>query len=113
MAALAFFALGRMTPDLPITLLLLCVAAAGIYGSISVFWTIPPAYLDGPGAAAGIALISSIGAGLGGFGGSAMVGALKASTGGMQAGLDAVAIAVVVSVGLLFLAMPARLLNKR
>jgi ACS family phthalate transporter-like MFS transporter len=113
LAALAFFVLGRMTPDPVTTLLLLCIAAAGIYGAISVFWTIPPAYLDGKGAAAGIALISSIGAGLGGFGGSALVGALKASTGGMQAGLDAVAMAVVVSIALLFLAMPARLLKKR
>jgi len=44
----------------------ICVAAAGIVGSLSVFWTIPPTFLSGAGAASGIALINAI-SGFAGF----------------------------------------------
>jgi ACS family tartrate transporter-like MFS transporter len=42
----------------------------------SVFWAIPPAFLGGSAAAAGIALINSVG-NLGGFAGPTLMGALK------------------------------------
>lgn len=44
----------------------LCLATAGFIGVQPIFWTFPTDELSGPGAAAGIALINSIGA-LGGF----------------------------------------------
>jgi Sugar phosphate permease len=45
----------------PFQLACLCLAAMGIYGCMPIFWTIPAMYLTGIGAAAGIALINSVG----------------------------------------------------
>ena len=39
----------------------LSVAGFGIFGALPVFWTFPAAFLSGPAAAGGIALINSIG----------------------------------------------------
>lgn len=39
----------------------LCAAAMGIYGAMPIFWTLPTMYLSGAAAAAGIALVNSIG----------------------------------------------------
>jgi len=53
---------------------------------MSVFWAIPPLFLGGTGAAAGIALINAIG-NLGGTAGPSMMGWLRESTGGYVGGL--------------------------
>ena len=55
------------------------------------FWNLPPKYLSGAGAAAGIAWISSIGA-LGAFLGPAMLGFAKDHFGGFSAGLYLIAL---------------------
>jgi ACS family tartrate transporter-like MFS transporter len=47
--------------DPPFQLFCLCAAAMGIYGCMPIFWTIPGMYLTGMGAAAGVALINSVG----------------------------------------------------
>ena len=47
---------------------------------LSVFWAIPPIFLGGSAAAAGIALINSLG-NLGGFVGPTVVGSLRGSSG--------------------------------
>jgi ACS family tartrate transporter-like MFS transporter len=39
----------------------LCLAVMGVYGAFPVFWTLPTAFLTGTAAAAGIALINSLG----------------------------------------------------
>ena len=62
---------------------------------MSVFWAIPPIFLTGSGAAAGIALINSIG-NLGGFFGPTMMGWLRDVTGGYRGGLLVLAAALVV-----------------
>jgi MFS transporter, ACS family, tartrate transporter len=62
------------------------VATAGLYGSKPAFWPLPSEFLTGTGAAAGIALVNSIG-NLGGFVGPYAVGWLKDSTGKYEAGL--------------------------
>lgn len=59
----------------------LVVAALGIFAALPTFWTLPTALLPGAAAAAGIALINSIG-NVGGFAGPYAVGWLKG------AGLD-------------------------
>lgn len=64
----------------------LCVAAAGIYALLPVFWSVPHAFMTGAGAASGIALINSVG-NLGGFLGPYLVGWLKQTTGSFQAPL--------------------------
>jgi ACS family tartrate transporter-like MFS transporter len=59
-----------------------------------VFWAIPPIFLGGTAAAAGIALINSVG-NLGGFVGPTAMGWLRASTGTYSAGLLVLAAALV------------------
>jgi len=53
---------------------------------VSVFWSIPPAFLGGTAAAAGIALVNSIG-NLGGYLGNESMGWLLQKTGGYTGGL--------------------------
>ena len=64
----------------------ICVCAMGIFSAISPFWELPTAALAGAAAAAGIALINSLG-NLGGFVAPYAVGALVDSTGDARAGL--------------------------
>ena len=52
---------------------------------LSVFWAIPPIFLGGSAAAAGIALINSLG-NLGGFVGPTVVGSLRGSSGNYTSG---------------------------
>jgi len=67
-------------------LLAMSVAALGIYGSKPCFWPMPSQFLTGVGAAAGIALISSIGS-IGGYVGPLVVGWVKDTTHSFEAGL--------------------------
>jgi MFS transporter, ACS family, tartrate transporter len=64
----------------------LCFCAMGIFSAISPFWELPSAALAGAAAAAGIALINSLG-NLGGFVAPYAVGALVDRTGDAKAGL--------------------------
>jgi MFS transporter, ACS family, tartrate transporter len=79
---------------------------------MSVFWAIPPIFLGGTGAAAGIALINALG-NLGGWAGPSMMGWLRDATGGYVGGLlvlTVVLVAEAVIVSLLHLprsAVPA------
>ena len=59
------------------------VCAAGVWGSIPVFWQLPSTFLSGVGAASGIALINSFG-NIGGFAGPYMTGWLKDLTGDLK-----------------------------
>jgi ACS family tartrate transporter-like MFS transporter len=68
----------------------MCFAAIGIMGCKGPFWPLPSAYLHGAGAAAGIALINSVG-NLGGFAGPWAVGLAKQVTGSFSSGLYALA----------------------
>ena len=59
-----------------------------------VFWAIPPMFLGGTAAAAGIALINSVG-NLGGFVGPTVMGWLRGVSGSYSAGLLVLAAALV------------------
>jgi ACS family tartrate transporter-like MFS transporter len=67
-------------------LLAMSGAALGIYGSKPSFWPMPSQFLTGVGAAAGIALINSVGS-LGGYAGPLVVGWAKDSTHSFEVGL--------------------------
>ena len=54
----------------------IAVGAAGVYGGIPAFWTLPTAMLTGTAAAGGIALVNAIG-NLGGYFGPVIVGYFK------------------------------------
>jgi ACS family tartrate transporter-like MFS transporter len=80
----------------------------GLRSFAGVFWAIPPQILTGSAAAAGIALINSVG-GVGGFTGPTMVGALYDATGGYTGGLLALATVLLVEAGLVLrLQLPTR-----
>jgi D-galactonate transporter len=57
----------------------LSLAAAGILSGVIVFWSLPTGFLSGAAAAAGIAIINSVG-NLGGFAGPYIIGFLKDTT---------------------------------
>jgi len=76
-------------------------ASMGIYAALGPFWSVPPLFLRGTAAAAGIALINSIG-NLGGFLGPYIVGWMKETTGRFTAGFETLAIFVLLA-GLLIL----------
>lgn len=68
----------------------MCLATIGFYGSKGPFWPLPSTFLTGTAAAAGMALINSVG-NVGGFLGPFVVGWIKDSTGSFDNGLYALA----------------------
>ena len=88
----------------------LTLATASILTVLPLFWSLPTAFLTGAGAAAGIALINSIG-NLAGFLGPYAVGWLKQFGASHDAGMYLLAAFMVLG-GLLTLSVPARLVNK-
>ena len=64
----------------------LCLVAFALFSCTAVFWTLPGRFFAGASAAAGIALINSVG-NLGGYLGPFVVGALKEATGQLSSGL--------------------------
>ena len=83
----------------------LSLAAAGIWGALGPFWTLPTAVLSGPGAAAAIALVNSVG-NLGGFVGPSVVGFLHGATGGFGAAMGVMAAVLLAAAVLVPAALP-------
>lgn len=87
-----------LTSSMPfVSFVFICLAAAGIVGSLSVFWTIPPTFLAGAGAAGGMALINAI-SGLAGFFAPWLVGVVRARTPDFTLALYCLALSVAVAV---------------
>jgi D-galactonate transporter len=80
----------------------LCVAGFGIFANLPVFWTLPTAFLSGAAAAAGIAVINSIG-NLAGFAGPFAMGWIKDQTGSYAGGLLLLAAFGIVAMGVLLM----------
>jgi len=76
----AAFAWSATTLPLALILVALTLATAGTYAAISTFWSLPTSILAGTGAAAGLALINSIG-NTGGLVGPPIIGAIKQDAG--------------------------------
>ncbi len=72
--------------SLPLVIVSFMLSQAGQRAIVGVFWAIPPIFLGGMAAAAGIALINSIG-NLGGFFGPTAIGWLRDMTGDYRSGL--------------------------
>jgi sugar phosphate permease len=88
-AAACFILLPLAAGNVVMTVACLTIASIGIFSILSLFWTIPSAYLQGSAAAGGIALISAIGS----FGGAvcpAFVGWLTVKTGSLYSAIAAV-----------------------
>ncbi|MGA2000662.1 MAG: MFS transporter [Terriglobales bacterium] len=73
-------------PTLAMSMVGLSIALIGITSARGIFWSIPPRFLTGLGAAGGLAFINSIGT-LGGFFGPVIMGWLKTATGSFAVGL--------------------------
>ncbi|SCB08576.1 MFS transporter [Rhizobium multihospitium] len=72
--------LSAVIPDHTLQFAFLSIAAAGIFAGQPVFWSLPSRFLQGAGAAAGLAAINSVG-NLGGFIAQNVVPWIKDSTG--------------------------------
>ncbi|MGH6793470.1 MAG: MFS transporter [Methyloceanibacter sp.] len=80
------FAWSAVSGPLIPTMMALTLVTIGIYAAVGAFWSLPTAILTGTGAAAGIALVNSIG-NLGGFAAPTIVGTLRQATGDFTAAL--------------------------
>jgi ACS family tartrate transporter-like MFS transporter len=100
--ALALAAIGigmsSLFDDPIMKMLLLSIGAFGVFAVLPVFWTLPTAFLSGASAAAGIAVINSVG-NLAGFFGPFVMGALKDATGTYAAGLWVISACAVIGMG--------------
>jgi ACS family tartrate transporter-like MFS transporter len=95
LACLGFILVGQSLTALTVVLALV-IANIGISAAKAPLWAMPSMFLSGAGAAAGIAMINSLG-NLGGFVGPFAIGWLKSVTGGYSAGLYVVAATLAVS----------------
>ena len=82
----AALAVSSFTSSPTMTMVVLTIAAIGVFCTFAVFWTLPTAWLSGTAAAGAIALINSIG-NLAGFGGPFLIGWVKEATGQTSTGL--------------------------
>ena len=101
-AMLIGLGLAAAIADPTMKIAVLCIAAWGFFSILPVFWTLPTAFLTGPGAAAGIAAVNSIG-NLGGYFGPQVFGILKVQTGGNTASLIFLACSAAVGIALVLI----------
>jgi len=88
----------------------LTIATMGILTGLAQFWCLPPAFLAGTAAAAGIALINSVG-NLAGFVSPFIVGWIKDLSGSTDTGLYVIAVSLVVG-GAIALSMSKATVNR-
>lgn len=84
-----------------LTMVFITLTAVGIFSALPIFWYLPTTFLTGAGAAAGIALVNTIGASAG-LAAPYMTGWLLDTTGTSKAGLWVVGAFMAMAVGLLF-----------
>lgn len=99
-----------VSDSIGLTVLTFTVANVGIVACYPVFWCLPPAFLTGRAAAAGIALITSM-ANLGGFLATYLLGWLRDLTDSPAHGLMLCAVFLVAGASLV-LRLPAREVNR-
>jgi D-galactonate transporter len=104
-AALAVLANFGASLGVVTTLAVLSVAIVSTYGAIPIFWSMPPMFLSENAAAAGIALVSSLGS-LGGFASPYLIGLIATRTGRIGDGLYVMAAIMAVSGVSVFVALP-------
>jgi MFS family permease len=101
----ACLVLSVVVPGAAAKFALLCVAAPAIFAAQPVFWSLPPTFLRGAGAAAGIAAINSIG-NLGGFVAQTVVPAIKQATGSDILPMLFPALCLTIAAGMVFIVLP-------
>ncbi|WP_018259481.1 MFS transporter [Methylobacterium sp. WSM2598] len=96
-----FLGLSALAPSPLAGLLLLCVAAFGVWAVLGVFWTLPTQFLTGAAAAGGLAMINGF-AQVGGFAGPYLVGWIRDATQSFTPALLALAAGPVIAALLCF-----------
>lgn len=90
LGAVGLIVAGLFSTTLSVGLVAMCAATAGVLSAAPLFWTLPTATLRGASAAAGIAVINSIG-NLAGFLSPYLIGVARDVTGEATVGLYAIA----------------------
>lgn len=109
--ALGLFLCAPFKAEIVPALAALCLAAAGSVTAITMFWALPTTFLGGAAAAAGIALINSVG-NMGGFVSPTVMGWLAARTHSLDAGLYATSAWLLMTSALVLLFVPSRLASR-
>ncbi len=107
----SFFLLGFVQGNATLSVVLMSIGAAAALSAMSLFWTIPPAFLSSASAAGGIALISSMG-NLAGAISQTAVGAIKSATGSLFFAFDVIAGLLVMGGLVLLIGIRARDLHE-
>jgi D-galactonate transporter len=97
--------------DVTLSVLFLALGTAGILGAFPVFWSMPTTFLGGAAAAAGIALINSLG-NVAGFAASYVVGYIKDVTHSTDPAMYLLAGCLVLGAVLLLTRVPAHLVDR-
>ncbi|MFD3561224.1 MFS transporter [Streptomyces sp. NPDC058686] len=95
MGAVGFSLAASWSGSTVLSLIALSFAAAGVLTCAPLFWSLPTAFLGGAAAAAGLAVINSVG-NLAGFVSPYMIGALKDATGSTSIPMYVLALSLVV-----------------
>ena len=93
--ALALFASVVYAHDTIVAMIALTIGTMGVITTISQFWTVPPAVLQGTAAAGGIALANSVGS-ISGVVSPYLIGWLQTSTGSTGSGVVGIAASMVI-----------------
>lgn len=104
------FVVAATATDTAVAIAFLSLAAAGVLTCAPLFWSLPTAFLHGAAAAAGIAMINSIG-NLAGFVSPYAIGLLKDLTGSTEFGMYMLAVMLVLGAAAV-LTTPAKLVNR-
>jgi nitrate/nitrite transporter NarK len=104
------FIVAATSSNTALAIVFLSLAAGGVLTCAPLFWSMPTAFLTGAGAAAGIAVINSVG-NLAGFASPYAIGFLRDATGTSQAGMYMLAAVLLIGAVATYLT-PARLVNR-
>jgi MFS family permease len=104
-AAAAYLAFPLVSGSLWATGITVAVAAAAAYAVFTVFWTVPPVFLEARGAAMGIGMISALGQ-FGGLSGPAVVGWAFHETGSIYVGFSIAAVTIFIGTLLAVFTIP-------
>lgn len=110
MGTIGFVIAASFVDNTLISIIALSAAACGVLTCAPLFWSLPTAFLAGSGAAAGIALINSVG-NLAGFVGPYLIGYLKDLTHSTQSGMYMLAGTLVIG-AILVLRVPGAMVNR-
>jgi nitrate/nitrite transporter NarK len=108
--AVGFTVAASFADNTVVSIAFLSLAAAGVLTCAPLFWSLPTAFMSGASAAAGIAIINSIG-NLAGFASPYMIGYLKDLTHSTQTGMYVLAGMLVIGAVATWLT-PAKLVNR-